>query len=174
MPNHSFPCLSCATWKLAQYSPSWGCREDGCYLGDAGNTTEGSGNAWYMPGDSCCFCYCFVDGPALNLQSAVMTSMSHHVWLHMLLTLPVSSSPLGVFPALDLAVTLHSFLFPGEHLVDARAPLQKKQHYGVQSQPQLFLVKVFRAFSGPETRVLTLALKTDTSEQGVRGHRPAF
>lgn len=103
-----------------------------------------------------------------------MTSMSHHVWLHMLLTLPVSSSPLGVFPALDLAVTLYSFLFPGEHLVDARAPLQKKQHYGVRSQPQLFLVKVFRAFSGPETRVLTLALKTETPEQGVRGHRPAF
>lgn len=128
-----------------------------------------------MPGDSCYFCYCFVDGPALNLQCAVMTSMSHHVWLHMLLILPVSSSPLGVLPALDLAVTLYSFLFPGEHLVDARAPLQRKQHYGVQSQPQLFLVKVFRAASsGPETRVLTLALKTETSEQGVRGHRPAF
>lgn len=101
-----------------------------------------------------------------------MTSMSYHAWLHILLILPVISSPLGVFPALDLAVTLYSFLFPGEHLVDPRAPLQKKQHYGVQSQ--LFLVKVFRVSSGPETRVLTLALKTETPEQGVRGHRPAF
>lgn len=47
-----------------------------------------------------------------GLELAVMTSMSHHVWLHMLLILPVISSLLGVFPALDLAVTLYSFLFP--------------------------------------------------------------